>query len=510
MRPLLATLILALAAFFVPYSPVRASRARAEVVIGSKAFPESWILGEAARALIGRSGGSARHAENMGGTEIVFAALRASAIDLYPEYTGTISEVILKRRGAQPADLGAMRDALADQGIGISAPLGFNDGYALAMRRSDAERLRVTSLSDLARHPELRMGLSHEFLGRADGWPGLASTYGFAHQDVRGIQHDLSYEAIASGAVDAIDIYTTDAQIANLDLRVLADDRAFFPRYDAVFLYRLDLESRAPEAFRAILRLEGTIGEEAMVAANARVVIDRASPAAAAHSLLESVGLIPGGAPHETAARSSVGRSILRDTAVHLRLVLLSLTAAVAVGLPLGVAGSRRRRLGGAILWSTGVLQTVPSLVLLALLIPLLGIGFLPALAALFVYSLLPIVRNTHVGLITIPRELIDSAEALGLSPWARLLRIELPLTAPSIVAGIKTSAVINVGTATIAALVGAGGLGSPILQGIALRDTGLILRGAVPAGALALVLQWVMDLLDPLVIPKGLRSKRA
>jgi osmoprotectant transport system permease protein len=152
------------------------------------------------------------------------------------------------------------------------------------------------------------------------------------------------------------------------------------------------------------------------------------------------------------------------------------------------------------------MLQTVPSLALLVLMIPLLGIGGPPALLALFLYSLLPIVRNTHAGLVNIDSALIDSARALGLPYTARLWRIELPLALPSILAGIKTSAVINVGTATLAALIGAGGLGQPILTGIRLNSIPLILEGAIPAVLLALLVQGIFELVERLLVPRGLR----
>jgi osmoprotectant transport system permease protein len=189
-----------------------------------------------------------------------------------------------------------------------------------------------------------------------------------------------------------------------------------------------------------------------------------------------------------------------------LKLVALSLLLAILVGIPLGVLATRSAFLGGAILSLSGLLQTIPSLALLALLIPFLGIGAIPALVALFLYSLLPIVRNTYVGLTTIPQPLAEAAEAIGLSSAAKLFRVRLPMASPAIMAGIKTSAVINVGTATLAALIGAGGLGEPILSGIQLRQNGLILQGAIPAAVLALLVQRAFDAFDLVVVPRGLR----
>jgi osmoprotectant transport system permease protein len=160
------------------------------------------------------------------------------------------------------------------------------------------------------------------------------------------------------------------------------------------------------------------------------------------------------------------------------------------------------------ILAIVGIVQTIPSLALLVFLIPFLGIGGLPAMVALFLYSLLPIVRNTYAGLHDIPIQIRESAEALGLRAAARLRLVELPMAARAILAGIKTSAVINVGTATLGALIGAGGYGQPILTGIRLDDLGLILEGAVPAAVLALLVQGLFELAERWLVPRGLRLK--
>jgi len=253
-------------------------------------------------------------------------------------------------------------------------------------------------------------------------------------------------------------------------------------------------------------RLTGKIDETRMIRANARVVLGGLSYQQSADSLLaETLALTP----PVRRENADLWGSILRNTAQHLKLVTLSLLAAVLIGIPLGVLAARSALFGSAILSLTGLLQTIPSLALLAVLIPVFGIGVIPALIALFLYSLLPIVRNTYVGLTTIPPPRSEVADAIGLSPAARLLRVRLPMASPAIMAGIKTSAVINVGTATLAALIGAGGLGEPILSGIQLRNNGLILQGALPAAVLALVVQKAFDLIDRLAIPKGLRLPR-
>ena len=477
--------------------------AREHVVVGSKAFPESWVLGEALTLLGASTGATVEHRTNLGGTEIVAEALRAGAIDAYPEYTGTLREVLLHAPAATDDEL---RAALARDGLGVTDSLGFEDSYALAVAGAVADRASLRTISDAAHHKELRAVFSHEFLGRADGWPGLRARYGIDFGEVRGVEHHLAFEALASGHADVIDAYTTDPEIDRLSLRILDDDRGFFPRYEAVVVYRLDLGTRAPEALAAMRRLVGRVDRKTMARANAAVTGGRSTREAGAGLLRDALGADAPSIDDTTAPSMAgvVSAALLR----HLELVASSLAACIVVGVPLGILAARRKRLAALVLGTAGVLQTVPSLALLALLIPVLGIGVVPAAVALFLYGLLPIVQGTCTGLTTIPGPLAEAAEALGLPSSARLFRVELPLASPSILGGVRTSAVIAVGTATIAALVGAGGLGDPILQGIALRSTPLILAGAVPAALLALAAQGGFALLERAVVPGGLRIR--
>jgi osmoprotectant transport system permease protein len=474
------------------------------VTIGSKSFTESVILAEALADLAADAGAGVRHRRELGGTRVLWDALLAGEIDAYPEYVGTLREEVFAGRRLAPGDA-ALAAALADHGVRTSRPLGFSDGYALGMKESVAARLGVRTLSDLARHPELRLGLSHEFLDRTDGWPGLRARYGLP-QTPRGLDHALSYRALDAGAVDVVDLYTTDAEIREYAVRPLDDDRRYFPDYAAVFVYRAPLESRAPRALASMRRLEGRVGQPAMVAMNALAKIGRGSESQVAADFLESAMGVR--APAPATLDEPLARRVARRTGEHLLLVAVSLAAAILIALPLGVAAARRPRGGALILGAAGVVQTIPSLALLVFMIPLLGIGFGPAVAALFLYALLPIVRNTAAGLRAVPPPLRESAEALGLGPRARLLLVELPLASPAILAGIKTAAVLDVGTATLGALVGAGGYGQPILTGIRLDDVGLILEGAVPAAALALVVQLLFAAVERAVVPAGLRLK--
>ena len=451
------------------------------VVVASKVFTESVVLGEILTATLRSSGVPAVHRRELGGTRVVWNALERGDVDAYVEYTGTLLKEVL----AGDADVGAGADpqalaaVLAKHGIGIAANLGFNNTYVLGMRADRARSLGIHRLSDLRAHRELRYGLSNEFLSRADGWPGLQAAYGLAATASRGLQHELAYRAIESGDVDVIDLYSTDAQIAQYGLVPLEDDRRWFPRYDAVIVYRLGLR---PDAVTALHRLDGVLDEARMAALNAAVQLGHRPEAEVAAEFL---------AVRPTASRHD-GRwtRLLDRTLEHLVLVGISLGAAILVAVPLGILGFLRPKLGEFVLGLTGIVQTIPALALLVFMIPWFGIGAWPAIAALFLYSLLPIVRNTHLGLKGVPADVRESAVVLGLPVLARLRLVELPLAKPSIFAGIRTAAVINIGTATLGALIGAGGYGEPILTGIRLDDTGLILEGAVPAALLALVVQ--------------------
>ena len=466
------------------------------VVIGSKKFTESYVLGEIARRALSDAGVATEHRQGMGGTIILWQALQGGQIDAYPEYTGTIAQEILKN--GQQLSFHEIRDALGKFGVGMTEPLGFDNTYALVMRRSEAQRLGIRTISDLRKHPELKIGLTHEFLDRQDGWRPLRERYGLPQQSVIGIDHALGYVALANGSIDVKDAYSTDAKIEQNDLVVLEDDLRFFPKYEAVFLFR---SSMSPGAISALRRLEGTLDEKRMIHLNTEA--ERTKNYTFAANLYFEDG--------ERSA-NSVGESfphkLVRWTLRHLELAGFSLLLSVTIGIPLGIVASRGGLIGQGILGFASVVQTIPSLALLALLVPLpfFGISVRTAITALFLYGLLPIVRNTASGLQDIPRSLRESAVALGLSPFTRLWEIYLPMASRSILSGIKTSAVINIGTATLAALIGAGGLGEPILSGLNLNDHATILEGAVPAALLALLVQWFFDVLDRVLIPKGLR----
>jgi len=477
--------------------------------VASKAFTESVVLGELVKVLAESNDAQVDHQRQLGGTPLVFGKLKTRQIDVYPDYTGTISNETFKK--PELDTLEKIRAELEPLGIAMSDPLGFTNGYALAMKKSVAEERGIETISDLREHSDLTYRFSNEFMKRTrDGWPALREAYQLRPQSVEGISHELAYRQIDNGTIHVMDIYETDAKIKTYDLTLLEDDKDFFPEYEAVYLYRADLESTDPKVYRAIKRLEGSISQEEMRNLNAAVDEQgKGEAVAAADFLAEKFDV-----EYEVEVETLTDR-LLKTTREHLDLVRMSLVSAILVAIPLGVIAARRAVLGQGILGAVGIVQTIPALALLVLLIPVETVvrgfspGFVPAVISLFMYSLLPIVRNTYTAIKSIPGPVRESAEALGLSDWARLVKIELPMASPTILAGIKTAAVINVGFATLGGLIGTGGYGQPIMTGIRLNNFGYILEGAIPAAALAMVVQGLFELAERLFVPRGLRLKK-
>ena len=371
--------------FFLIFVFVAGASAAEPVQIGSKKFTESYVLGEIAKRTLTDAGISGEHRQGMGGTIILWQALRGGQIDLYPEYTGTIVQEILKR--SDPMHTDVIVDELRKVGIGMTKPLGFNNTYALVMRRDRANTLGIRTISDLQKHPELKFGFTHEFLDRQDGWPSLAVAYRLGPKNVRGIEHALGYDALRNGQVDVKDAYSTDAKIAQYDLAVLEDDQKFFPRYDAVFLYRLSLDDKVVAAIRG---LEGKIDEAAMTRFNAEAERTK-NYTQAANSFFGagSTRVRQGSGEASIHFGESFSHKLIRWTARHLELAGFSLLLSIIVGIPLGIWASRGGAIGQMILGFAGVVQTIPSLALLALLVPLPFFGILvrTAITALILYG---------------------------------------------------------------------------------------------------------------------------
>jgi osmoprotectant transport system permease protein len=495
------------------------------VVVGSKNFEESRLLAEMfARVIEERTELSVERRLNLAGTQVCFEALRSGAIDLYPEYTGTGLASILgvdplgSEAGPAEALARVRREFMARWDLVWLGPLGFENAYEVAVPRGLAEGEGLATLSDLARvAPSLDAGFGYEFAERPDGLPGLAEAYGLAFASVRRLQQALKYGAVASGDIQVLDVYTTDGRLLTYDLVVLEDDRGFFPPYAAAPLVRGETLERHPEVAAALSLLAGALDEERMRRLNFRLQEEKADPAAVAGEALAELGLVAaeGGGPG-TAGGDRGGSlaaylwsrraPLARRTAEHLALSGAGLLLGALLAIPLGLALERRRRLAEPVIRAVGVTQTIPSLALLAFTIPFLGVGRLPAIVALWVYALFPILRNTYTGIRDANPEAVEAATALGMTPNQVLGQVRLPLAAPVIMAGLRTAAVLTVGTATLAAFIGAGGLGEPIVTGLQLADTRMILSGAIPAALLAVVVDLVLAGVERLVAPRGVQ----
>jgi len=512
------------------------------VVVASKNFEESRLLAEMFAQLIeARTGLTVERRLNLAGTQVCFEALKNGAIDLYPEYTGTGLMSIL---GADPARGGGeggegggssgsgagsdraatllevRRRFLAEWDLWWLGPLGFENAYEVAVPRRVAERHGLTDLSSLAQVAgDLDAAFGYEFTQRDDGLPGLERVYGLRFADVSPMQQALKYEAAGAGEVDVLDVYSTDGRLLTYDLVVLEDDRDFFPPYEAAPLVRGDALRRHPELAPTLALLAGAFDEASMRRLNQRLQEDGEEAAAVARDALAELGLVEraaGDGATTTAGDGGQGfaaylwqrRATLgQRTLEHLGLTSVALVLGILVAVPLGLLLERRRATAEAVIRAVGLTQTVPSLALLAFMIPLFGIGALPAVVALFVYSLFPILRNTYTGVRDADPEAVAAGRALGMTAGQVMAWVRLPLAAPVIMAGIRTAAVITVGTATLAAFIGAGGLGEPIVTGLQLADTRRILSGAIPAALLALAVDGLLALVERVLQPAGLEA---
>ena len=512
----LPTLFVSVLLLAAPQAP-----AETRVVVGSKNFAESRILGEMFCQLIeAKTELTAERKLGLAGTQVCFEALRTGAIDVYPEYTGTgLVSILGEAPNPNRAEaLRQVRRAFLDQwDLHWLVPLGFNNAYELAVPKTLAQKHKLRSISDLARvAPDLTAGLGYEFTNRDDGYPGLQKTYGLQFKEVKNLQQALKYQAAGQKEVDCLDVYTTDGRLLVFDLVVLEDDRSFFPAYEAVALVRGGILKEHPELGNALSLLSGSLDEESMRELNRRVENDGESIEVVAHHALQNLGLIEGS--DELVQRQStesfwdfmwMERTKLAGlTLRHLALTAGGVLLGILVAVPTGVWLERKPALAEGVIRSFGLTQTIPSIALLAFMVPLLGVGIVPAIAALWIYSIFPILRNTYTGVRDADPQAADSAQALGMTPSQVLSQVRLPLAAPVIMAGIRTSAVISVGTATLAAFIGAGGLGEPIVAGLQMADTKTILSGALPAAALALIVDGLLAWVERRLSPPGVKPR--
>ncbi|HRI66318.1 MAG TPA: glycine betaine ABC transporter substrate-binding protein [Polyangium sp.] len=476
----------------------------AGIIVASKPFTESYLLSEIIAQIIESTGETkAIRKFGLGGPQIVVDGLINGELDVDANYTGSLALAMFpNKRQLSDAEL---RAALHERGLRASQSIGFNNTYALAIRTETARKFALANVSDLKGHEDLRGAFTPDFLNEEDGFYRLQNVYGFHLQNTRPMQHALAYAALASREIDLTDAYTTDGALAQFDLTLLRDDREFFPKYLGVVVMREKVADCFPKTWQKLLRLEGKISDQLMTDLNAAVDVKKRTVPEVARGFLVQHQLVAADAPAPSTS-SSTHDSLWSATIEHLGLVCSSLVLSCLLGIPLGILATQYKKTGQILIALTGLFQTIPSLALLCFLIPVLGIGALPTVFALFIYGLLPIAQSTTTGLFSLDPKLLETAKILGLSRGQRLRLVELPLASRSILSGIKTTAVINVGTATIAAMIGAGGYGRFITSGLAMNDVPTILRGAIPTALMAVAFHALFELSARWVIPKGLR----
>lgn len=465
--------------------------------VGAKHFNEGYILSEIISQLLENEGYKVERKFNLGGTLVCYEALINNEIDIYPEYTGTISEAILKQKDIISFD--ELRSKLKELDLEISDEYGFNNTYAFAVRNELAKKYNLKTISDLRNYPELRFGLSYEFLNREDGWKNLSVYYNLRQKPV-GLEHGLAYKALEDKQIDLTDVYSTDGEIPKYDLMILTDDKSYFPKYYAVSFYKSSLDLKIKKVTE---KISGKISESEMQGMNKEVLYENRSFSEVAKKFLDEKKLIE--FRSNTFEKESMISEIIPKLIQHLKITLIALVLAIIVAVPMGIFIYLHSSISKPVLYIAGLMQTIPSIALLAFMIPLFGIGILPAVIALFIYGLLPILRNTTTALFSVDPLLKEVASGIGLTKYQKLRFVELPLAVPTILAGIRTSAVINIGTATLAAFIGAGGLGEFIVTGLALNNTKLILMGAVPAALLAVFTEIFFEVIERFLIPKHL-----
>lgn len=470
------------------------------VRVGAKHFNEGYILSEIISQMLEANGYTVERKFNLGGTLVCFEALVNGEIEIYPEYSGTISEAILHLKDKVTYE--ELQNKLKEMNLEISGEYGFNNTYAFAVKSDLAKKLNLKTISDLKAHPELKFGLSYEFLNREDGWKNLAKEYELPQTPV-GLEHGLAYNAIDEGQIDMTDVYSTDGEIPKYNLTILRDDKNFFPEYSAVSFYKQEFDTKLKNITG---KITGKISEQEMQKMNEEVLYENKTFGEVAKNFLTKKNLIKG--TENQSDNESLISQIIPKVFQHLKITFIALVIAIIIAVPLGIFIYVHSSVSKPVLYLAGLLQTIPSIALLAFMIPLFGIGVLPAVIALFLYGLLPILRNTTIALFTIDPLLKEVASGMGLTNFQKLRYIELPLAMPTIITGIRTAAVINIGTATLAAFIGAGGLGEFIVTGLALNNTKLILMGAIPAALLAVLTELFFELIERIIVPEYLKKK--
>lgn len=477
--------------------------------VASRDFPESILLAEILSSAIEKySDYEVDRKFNLGGVKICFSAIENNELDIYQDYSGSLINNILGRKSKDEYILDFLKTKIyLDYGLKLSDELGFNNNFVLVANKSWAEKHKLKNISDLAlklkNDPEFnpRVAFRADFIHRSDGYKSIKETYGIDFENLNVMEYNIAYANLKSNRLDLIDSFSTDPRLMDKDLVLISDDRSAFLKYDALYVYRSEILETYPELIKIFSKLESSLSDKTILDLNLQIASGK-SYQEVANSFLDKIDL--NSKPLKLSSRP-IPKSLLKENIEmftkafyeHLLLSYGSFFLAAVFGIIIGVLISYDLKISKFVLALISSLQTIPSLALLALLIPVFGLGYKSALGALLVYALLPIIQNTFSGINSISSEYILLARSLALTEFQILKDIKLPMARNFILAGLKTSVVICIGTATLATFVGAGGLGDIIKAGIDLNSNYLIILGSAPAALLALFSSFVFSKLE-------------
>lgn len=489
------------------------------LTIAGKTFTEqevlvdllTWVLKEE------RPGLTVHKRKNLGGTSVTFEAVRSGDIDMYVEYSGTAYYSIFKQteKLSKKQIHEYLIERLDKENLHWSTPLGFNNTYAILVKDNDKNKdiHKVSDLKELA--PDLIIGTDPEATSRPDGYEAFTQTYQLDFKSQKMMNSGLLYKSTDNDKVDVIIGYSTDGRILVTGLKVLEDDLGFFADYSASVLINKDTLKKHPWIKRALAKLHHQIDDQTMQALNARVDFEKMDSVTVTKKFAADKGWITPKGPVIVKRQSFLDFIVSKKDFLlvklyeHLLLTFWAFLLVTVIGVSLGVLSYYKTRVQKVVFLAVNLCQTVPSLALFGMLIPLLGIGIKPSLVALVLYALLPIVRNTYTGLCEVEPSILETCEILGMNKRQILFKVLLPMSLVTISAGLRTSLVIIVGTATIASFIGAGGLGDPIFQGITSLNNRLILLGAIPAALLAILLDFLLHYSTRFLLSPGLDQNR-
>ncbi|RLA63412.1 MAG: hypothetical protein DRQ88_04645 [Epsilonproteobacteria bacterium] len=460
------------------------AKATPVLTVGSKLETENKILAEIiAQALETTGEVQIERKFSLGSSGVIYNTLKKGDIDIYPEYSKRIGEVVISSQWQR--HLYQINKALAGEGILMAGLLGFNNSYSLVVKKDNVKFKNIENISDLKGFTSYQRAFSYDFLRAQDGFSSVFKAYGIdtgiKHRSFK-MKKDRLIGALNSGEVDLIQVGSTSPDIVRHNLKVIKDDKKHMSRNFGIILVKGSFAKRFPASWKllndVILK---KITNDDMAKMNAQVELEGKTYSTVAMSFLKKAGLD---------TRFSLWKQISPKFFTHLQLVIIPLLFSTLFGLFLVVMATKNKVFEKLVSSINRFYKPIPFLIILCVLIPFLGTGKVPVYMALFIFGIFPIVKWSKS----------TNEEDANLSWWGT------PMASHNIWAGIKNTAFINVGIATLAAYIGAGGLGDLIISGLSGKDKNLILMGVIPAIILAAFIHLIVELSDKYTTPKSLR----